>query len=74
MKTQLPHIIYTGQSSSFLTSAASRPAEARIKEHKYNLTQGLLEKSKLANMHIKKATKYVRKKRRSCSLNQTPPT
>jgi predicted GIY-YIG superfamily endonuclease len=26
----------------------SRPLEARIKEHKYNLTQGLLEKSKLA--------------------------
>jgi hypothetical protein len=26
----------------------SRPLEAFIKEHKYNLTQGLLEKSKLA--------------------------
>jgi predicted GIY-YIG superfamily endonuclease len=26
----------------------SRPLEVRIKEHKYNLTQGLLEKSKLA--------------------------
>jgi hypothetical protein len=26
----------------------SRPSDARIKEHKYNLTQGLLEKSKLA--------------------------
>jgi hypothetical protein len=26
---------------------ASRPLEVRIKEHKYNLTQGLLEKSKL---------------------------
>jgi predicted GIY-YIG superfamily endonuclease len=26
----------------------SRPVEVRIKEHKYNLTQGLLEKSKLA--------------------------
>jgi hypothetical protein len=25
-----------------------RPLEVRIKEHKYNLTQGLLEKSKLA--------------------------
>jgi predicted GIY-YIG superfamily endonuclease len=26
-----------------------RPLEVRIKEHKYNLTQGLLEKSKLAH-------------------------
>jgi predicted GIY-YIG superfamily endonuclease len=26
----------------------SRPLEVRIKEHKYNLTQGMLEKSKLA--------------------------
>jgi predicted GIY-YIG superfamily endonuclease len=26
----------------------SRPLEVRIKEHKYNVTQGLLEKSKLA--------------------------
>jgi predicted GIY-YIG superfamily endonuclease len=26
----------------------SRPIEGRIKEHKYNLTQGLLDKSKLA--------------------------
>jgi predicted GIY-YIG superfamily endonuclease len=26
----------------------SRPLEVRIKEHKYNLTQGLLKKSKLA--------------------------
>jgi hypothetical protein len=26
----------------------SRPLEVRIKEHKYNMTQGLLEKSKLA--------------------------
>jgi hypothetical protein len=26
----------------------SRPLEVRIKEHKYNLTQGLLQKSKLA--------------------------
>jgi hypothetical protein len=26
----------------------SRPLEARIKEHKYNLTQGLFEKSKVA--------------------------
>jgi hypothetical protein len=26
----------------------SRPLEVRNKEHKYNLTQGLLEKSKLA--------------------------
>jgi hypothetical protein len=26
----------------------SRPLEVRIKEHKYNLTQGLLEKSKLS--------------------------
>jgi hypothetical protein len=32
--------------------------------HKYNLTQYLLEKSKLLNciMHMKKATKYVGKK------------
>jgi predicted GIY-YIG superfamily endonuclease len=27
----------------------SRSLEVRIKEHKYNLTQGLLEKSKLAH-------------------------
>jgi predicted GIY-YIG superfamily endonuclease len=26
----------------------SRPLEVRIKDHKYNLTEGLLEKSKLA--------------------------
>jgi hypothetical protein len=30
------------------TGETSRPLEVRIKEHKYNLTQGLLEKSKLA--------------------------
>jgi hypothetical protein len=29
-------------------SETGRPLEVRIKEHKYNLTQGLLEKSKLA--------------------------
>jgi hypothetical protein len=29
-------------------SETSRPLEVCIKEHKYNLTQGLLEKSKLA--------------------------
>jgi hypothetical protein len=29
----------------------SRPLEVRIKEHKYNLTKGLLEKSKLAQVH-----------------------
>jgi hypothetical protein len=28
----------------------SRPLEVRSKEHKYNLTQGLLEKSKLAKL------------------------
>jgi hypothetical protein len=30
------------------TGETSRRLEARIKEHKYNLTQGLVEKSKLA--------------------------
>jgi hypothetical protein len=46
----------------------NRPLELRIKEHKYNLKQGLLEKSKLAQ-HA-----YVRKKRTSCRLNRTPST
>jgi hypothetical protein len=32
-----------------------RPLEANIKEHKHNLRQGLLEKSKLAQMHKKEA-------------------
>jgi hypothetical protein len=36
----------------------SRPLEVSIKEHKYNLTRGLLEKSKLAQ-HAYKKTKYV---------------
>jgi hypothetical protein len=48
----------------------SRPLEVRISEHKYNLTQGLLEKNQ-PNTPTKKATKYVGMKRRSCRLNQT---
>jgi hypothetical protein len=47
-------------------SKTSRPLEVRTMEHKYNLTQGLLEKS---NMQMKKATKYVAKIQRPCRLN-----
>jgi hypothetical protein len=54
-------------------SETSRPLEVSIKEHKYNLTQGLPEKSKLAKMHMK-ATKYVGVKRRSCRLSPTSHT
>jgi hypothetical protein len=32
----------------FYIGETNRPLEVRIKEHKYNLTRGLLEKSKLA--------------------------
>jgi hypothetical protein len=35
-------------------SETSRPLEVRIKEHKYNLTKGLLEKSKYAQHAYKK--------------------
>jgi hypothetical protein len=35
----------------------SRPSEVHIKEHKYNLTHGLLEKSKLAQYSYKKGHK-----------------
>jgi uncharacterized protein (UPF0335 family) len=38
---------------------ASRPLEVCIKEHKHNLRQGLLEKSRWPNMRTRKATKYV---------------
>jgi hypothetical protein len=48
----------------------SRPLEVHITEHKYNVTQGLLEKSKSA----KHAYEGLGKKRRSCRLNQTPLT
>jgi hypothetical protein len=34
-----------------------RPSEVHIKEHKYNLTEGLLEKSKLAQHADKKGHK-----------------
>jgi hypothetical protein len=34
--------------ASFLPNVRSRPLEGHIKEHKYNLNQGLLKKSKLA--------------------------
>jgi hypothetical protein len=48
--------------------------EVGIKEHNYNLAQGLLEEQKQPNMNTQKAAKYVGMKRRSCRLNQTPPT
>jgi predicted GIY-YIG superfamily endonuclease len=35
----------------------SRPLEVRIKEHKYNLTGGLLEKSKLTQLTYEKGLK-----------------
>jgi hypothetical protein len=40
-------------------SETSRLLEVRIKEYKYNMTQGLLENQNYLNMHMKKATKYV---------------
>jgi hypothetical protein len=43
----------------------SRALTVRIKEHKYNLTQGY------SNMH-EKVAKYVGKERRSCRSNETP--
>jgi hypothetical protein len=52
----------------------SRPLELHIKNGKYNLTQGLLEKSKLAQYAYEEGHKYVGKKQRSCRLNQTPNT
>jgi predicted GIY-YIG superfamily endonuclease len=52
----------------------SRLLEVRIKEHKYNLMQGLLEKSNLDNMHTRKATKYVGMKQGSCRLSPAPLT
>jgi hypothetical protein len=39
----------------------SRPLEVRIKEHKYNLIQGLLRKSKLAQHAYKEGHKICRK-------------
>jgi hypothetical protein len=36
-----------------------RPLEARIKEHKYNLTQGLPEKSKLAQHAYEESQKNM---------------
>jgi hypothetical protein len=55
-----------------VTSGKQAGKEECTKEHKYNLTQGLLKKSQ-PNRYIKKAKKYVGKKR-SCRLSQTPPT
>jgi hypothetical protein len=50
----------------------SRPSEVRVKEHKYNLTQGLLEKSKLAQHAYEEGHKICWKEARSYRLNQTP--
>jgi hypothetical protein len=45
--------------------------EVCIKEHKYNLTQGVLKKSKLAqDAYKKKATTDVGKKQRPCRLTE----
>jgi hypothetical protein len=49
-------------------SETSRPLEVHIKEHKYNLTQGLLEKSKLAQHAYEEGNKI------SCRLSTTPHT
>jgi hypothetical protein len=38
--------------ASHVTAAGVIPLEVCIKEHKYNLTQGLLEESKLDQHHI----------------------
>jgi hypothetical protein len=43
MPSRLSHVIVTDVN----IGETIRPLEAHIKEHKYNLTQGLLEKSKL---------------------------
>jgi hypothetical protein len=37
----------------------NRPLEVRIMEHKYNLTQGLLEKSKLAQSACEEGHKIL---------------
>jgi hypothetical protein len=52
----------------------SRPLEVCLKEHKYKLTQGLLEKSKLAKYPQEEDHNYAEKKRRSYRLNQVPHT
>jgi hypothetical protein len=51
-----------------------RPSEVHIKERKYNLAKGLLEKSKLAQHAYEEGHKIFGKKRRSCRFNLTPPT
>jgi hypothetical protein len=50
IKTQFSYSIYAGRSDCdrCYIGETSRPLKVRIKEHKYSLTQGLLEKSKLA--------------------------
>jgi hypothetical protein len=52
-------------------SETSRPVEVLIKEHKYNLTQGLLEKSKLAQHVYEEGHKICWKEAKSSRLNQT---
>jgi hypothetical protein len=41
------------------TGKTSRPLEVHIKEHKYNLTQGLLEKSKSAHHAYKEGDEIL---------------
>jgi hypothetical protein len=52
----------------------SRPLEVCIKEHKYSLTQSLLEKSKLVKHAYEEHHKICCKEARSCKLNRIAHT
>jgi hypothetical protein len=55
-------------------SETRRHLDVRIKEHKYNLTQNLLEKSKLAQRAYEVGHKICWSEQRSCILSPTPHT
>jgi hypothetical protein len=41
------------------TGAASRHSEVRIKEHKYNLAKGLLEKIKISQIFLRRRSQIM---------------
>jgi hypothetical protein len=49
-------------------SKTNRPLEVRIKEHKYNLTQGLLEKSKVAQHAYREGHRICRKEAKALQI------
>jgi hypothetical protein len=52
----------------YYISETRRPLEVRIKEHKYNLTQGLLEKSKFSQHAYKEGHKICWKEAKALQI------